>query len=202
MKYKKSIILSILILTISMSFSSMVWSSNLVDDGNNDWEAAEFKPTNLTFRYNYENTTTYKGDTGLKTATCINEIDNETYCLREDTVRGMAYATNGTFEFDEVLDMKRLEVDRDDYKYMTMTLHYKNGTLLREIGIEDDDLTEDMKAYFDDYEGQLEAYYQKQQQDTLDSIEDDVSRSSSPTSSSGFYIGSGGGGYYHTNYRY
>ena len=52
---------------------------------------------------------------------------------------------------------------RNDSNYTVNEIYYSNGTLIEKLLIEDEDLTLEEREYFQDYEGQKEAYYNKKQ---------------------------------------
>ncbi|WP_302291044.1 hypothetical protein [Methanosphaera stadtmanae] len=160
----------------------------------------DFNPTNFTFIYSNSNTSKYKGDLGLKYAYCTNSIDNTTCLLLKEYVRGLAYASNGTFEFKDNLSMVPAPHSRNDSNYTVNEIYYSNGTLIEKLLIEDEDLTLEEREYFQDYEGQKEAYYNKKQQDKLDAIEDrqfdEYNYQTSPKTQRGIIYGPNGMSYY------
>lgn len=175
--------LGILILIIIGSFggSNVNTSVNNVSDTvsdvvenatNNSIGLRAFKPTNFTFVYNDGNTTKYKGDLGLSKAYCTNEADNSTCAMDQEYVRGLAYASNGTFKFKENLSMVPYNFTRNDTDYTVYEIYHEDGTILKKLRIQDD-LTVEQKKYFQDYEAQKSDYYLKKQQDTLDAMEEE-----------------------------
>ncbi|MGN1321587.1 MAG: hypothetical protein ACI4VJ_03290 [Methanosphaera sp.] len=119
----------------------------------------DFYPDEFLFEYSDGNTTHYKGDLGLKYAHCRNVIDNVSYLVPKENVRGIAFATNGTFKFNESIQITH-SIKREDEpdQYIMLDMYYKNGTEIKSLDIEDDDLTADQRAYFDNYDHQRQEY--------------------------------------------
>ena len=166
----------------------------------------EFYPDEFLFEYSDGNTTHYKGDLGLKYAHCRNVIDNVSYLVPTENVRGIAFATNGTFKFNESILITHSIKREDDTldPYIMLNMYYKNGTEIKSLDIEDDDLTADQRTYFDNYEQQRQEYLQKHLAEEIDTettynmMHDKYQKDHY----SGYYVGSGGSGYFRTTNNY
>ena len=140
---------------------------------NDSFGVKPFDPTNFRFVYSDGNTTTYKGDLGLQETFCINRADNNSVCrLDQEYTRGLAFASNGTFKFNENLSMVPYNFTRNDSDYTIKEIYHEDGSVLKKLRIEDD-LTLEQRQYFQNYEQQKEEYYLKKQQDTLEIMEEE-----------------------------
>ncbi len=189
----KNIAIMMLILMLSTVLASCVFAADEENYGDIKYE---FNVSNLTFSYNDHNTSTYEGDTGLDAAYCKNTIDNKTYRIPVAEVRGLAYASKGTFKFNETIEITHSLSYRDsrDYDYIVLFMYYKNGTEIPTLDISDDDLTLEQRNYFDNYAQEKQDYYQRQQELDMQSLGDDsLYRSSSSNNNHnshfGYYVG-------------
>ncbi len=159
----------------------------------------EFMPDEFIFEYNDHNTTSYEGDTGLKLGHVNNTLDNTTLILPVERVRSVAYATKGTFRFDEPIIITH-SVKRSDGRYVLLTMKFKNGTVIPILDLERSDLTKEQQSYFDDYYSQRSDYLQQQEEYASENLYDYyTSRSrSSGRSKYSYYYGSGGSGIIYT----
>ncbi len=191
----------ITLLLVVLMFSTLLATSVSATDFSETTVKHDFNPTNFTFCYNDHNTSTYEGDTGLKGAYCKSTADNYTYWVPVENVRGLAYASKGTFKFIENIDITRsLHSDDRDYDYIMLKMYHKNGTEIPTLDVSDDDLTVEQQKYFDNYEQERQDYYQEQQQEDLDSMSDYSYSSSSNNHRShyGYYVGTRGAGIIYT----
>ncbi|MBE6494583.1 MAG: hypothetical protein E7Z84_08290, partial [Methanosphaera stadtmanae] len=90
-------------------------------------------------------------------------MDNTTFIVPTERVRSIAYATKGTFKFNEPIIITR-SIQRDDGRYILLTLKYKNGTVIPILDIESSDLTKEQRSYFDDYYQQRSDYLAQQEE--------------------------------------
>jgi len=159
----------------------------------------EFMPDSFIFEYNDHNTTHYEGDSGLKYAHVNNTLDNTTFIVPVERVRSIAYATRNTFEFSEPIIITR-SIQRDDGRYILLTMKFKNGTVIPILDLDKDDLTNEQKEYFDDYYSQRSDYLMQQQEYAAEDLYDyETTRSRSGSRSRyGFYYGTGGSGIIYT----
>lgn len=192
---KKIILLTTLIITTLLLISTTTAST---DDLTTEYTEHDLDMSNITFIYKDSNTTQYQGDQGLDGAIIKNNLDNKTYYITNDLVRGLAYKTQKTFSFDQPLKAEVHE-GNGSYDYYVETLTYQNGTKIKSLSISDDDLTQEEKTYFDDYEDQKQNYYHKQ--DDLaqrSSAVDEMSEIKHQSKSKNyFYTNYGHGGYIH-----
>ena len=79
-----------------------------------------------------------------------NTLDNTTFIVPTERVRSIAYATKKSFKFSEPIIITR-SIQRDDGRYILLTMKYKNGTVIPILDLDKDDLTNEQKSYFDDY---------------------------------------------------
>lgn len=193
---KNKIIMITLLIIVLSSFSSLTALTD--EDYKIINEKHEFNPDSFIFEYNDHNSTTYEGDTGLKGAYVNNSLDNYTYFVPVDNVRGIAYATKKSFEFDEnIIVTHSLFVENRSYDCIMLEMYYKNGSVIPELDVSDNGLTKEQREYFDDYEQQRDEYYQEQNQYALEDIYDEQSRANSRESQRshyGYYFGSNGYG--------
>ncbi|WP_323736066.1 hypothetical protein PXD04_09300 [Methanosphaera sp. ISO3-F5] len=157
----------------------------------------EFMPTAFVFDYNDHNTSTYEGDIGLKYAYANSSFDNHTYIIPTERVRGIAYATKGSFKFTEPILIDHGPYRDWDDKYVITGLKFKNGTEIPYLGIESTGLTKEQMSYFDNYYEQRQDYLAQQEAyaaEDLYDYETSKSRSSSGRSKFGYYVGTGGSG--------
>lgn len=155
---KKIILLATLIIATLLLTSTISAST---DDLTTQYTQHDLDMSNITFIYKDTNTTQYQGDQGLDGAIIRNSPDNKTYYIPVNLVRGLAYKTQRTFNFDQPLKAEAHD-GNGSYDYYVETLAYQNGTKIRPLSISDDDLTQEEKTYFDDYEDQKQDYYHKQ----------------------------------------
>lgn len=155
---KKIILLTTLIIATLLLTSTISAST---DDLTIEYTQHDLNISNITFIYKDTNTTQYQGDQGLDGAIIKNSLDNKTYYISVNLVRGLAYKTQKTFNFDQPLKAEAHD-GNGSYDYYVETLAYQNGTKIRPLSISDDDLTQEEKTYFDDYEDQKQDYYHKQ----------------------------------------
>ena len=101
----------------------------------------DFMPKNFVFEYNDHNSTTYEGDSGLRVARVNNVFDNNSYFVPTEYVRGIAYATKGTFKFNEPILFSHGPLREWDGMYVATGFRFKNGTVIPYLGIEKNDLT-------------------------------------------------------------
>ncbi len=155
----------------------------------------EFLPDEFIFEYNDHNSTIYEGDTGLKYAHVNNTLDNTTFFVPTERVRSIAYATKGSFKFSEPILITR-SVQRDDGRYILLTMKYRNGTVIPILDIDRNDLTREQMSYFDDYYQQRSDYLQQQEEYASEDLYDYYSSRSRSSGKSkfGYYFGSGGSG--------
>ena len=153
----------------------------------------EFNTTGFIFEYNDHNTSTYEGDSGLILGYCNNTADNTSLIIPKERVRTLAYASNGTFKFPDGLIIK-LSVKRDDGKYVLLQMRHHNGTWIPILDIENDDLTNEQKKYFDDYYQQKSDYNAKQEEFATKHLRDEYKYSNGHKSKYGYYMGSNGYG--------
>lgn len=203
----KKIYFKVLLLFIAISLlitPATAQNSRYIDNLTN------FYPTDFVFEYNADgNSSTYNGDLGLTQAYCKNKADNKTYTMDVAMVRGIAYATKGTFIFDDNLTAG-YEIWKDKHLNPTSLpeiyyLKYQNGTPIKSLDISDD-LTLEQRKYFQDYESQKEQYYyDKEAKDRYAAqVNEEIDRSmmiksmNKPKTTRGYYTGSGGGGSIHT----
>ena len=112
-------------------------------------------------------------DLGLQETFCINRADNNSVCrLDQEYTRGLAFASNGTFKFNENLSMVPYNFTRNDSDYTIKEIYHEDGSVLKKLRIEDD-LTLEQRQDFQNYEQQKEEYYLKKQQDTLEIMEEE-----------------------------
>ncbi|MBE6494626.1 MAG: hypothetical protein E7Z84_08505 [Methanosphaera stadtmanae] len=188
----------IMILLLVMILSSITSLTALSDE---DYsiinEKHEFNTNQFVFEYNDHNTTTYEGDSGLKGAYANNTVDNYTYFLPDENVRGIAYATKGTFKLKEnIVVTHSLMVDNGRYDCIMLKMYYKNDTPILTLDIKDNGLTAEQKSYFDNYDQQKSEYMQQQNQYALEDIYDEQIRANSRSSQRhySYYFGSNGRG--------
>ena len=99
---------------------------------NDSFGVKPFDPTNFRFVYSDGNTTTYKGDLGLQETFCINRADNNSVCrLDQEYTRGLAFASNGTFKFNENLSMVPYNFTRNDSDYTIKEIYHEDGSDLK-----------------------------------------------------------------------
>lgn len=191
----KWIIISLLIIVLGSINSLSVLSASDYDIIN---EQHEFNTNEFLFEYNDHNTTTYEGDSGLKRALANNTVDNYTYCLPDENVRGIAYATKGTFKLKEnILVTHSLMTGDMPWDCIMLKMFYKNGSVIPTLDIKDNDLTAEQKSYFDNYDQQRSDYLQRQNKYALEDLYDEQQRAnsrSSQKSNYGYYYGSNGRG--------
>lgn len=186
MNFKFLSLIGIILLLCSVSFAVEEWDVE-----------HEFVPDEFIFEYNDHNTTVYEGDSGLKLGHVNNTADNTTLIIPVERVRSLAYASKGTFRFDEPLIITH-SLQRDDGRYILLTMKYKNGTVIPILDIKEKSLTKEQKEYFDDYETQRSDYLEQQQEYALEDIEDSVSRQNSRSNSKSkysYYYGTNGYGF-------
>lgn len=175
----------------------MIFLFSSVTFGVEEWNIEhEFIPDEFIFEYNDHNTTVYEGDSGLKLGHVNNTADNTTLIIPIERVRSLAYASKGTFKFDEPLIITH-SIQRDDGRYILLTMKYKNGTVIPILDIKENSLTNEQKEYFDDYDTQRSEYLEQQQQYMIEDIEDSVSRHNSRSNSKSkysYYYGTNGYG--------
>ena len=159
----------------------------------------DFMPDEFIFEYNDHNTTTYEGDSGLKYAHVNNTLDNTTFIVPTERVRSIAYATKKSFKFSEPIIITR-SIQRDDGRYILLTMKYKNGTVIPILDLDKDDLTNEQKSYFDDYYTQRSDYLMQQQEYAAEDLYDyETFRSrGSGKSRFSYYVGTGGSGVIYT----
>ncbi len=159
----------------------------------------DFMPDEFIFEYNDHNTTTYEGDSGLKYAHVNNTLDNTTFIVPTERVRSIAYATKKSFKFSEPIIITR-SIQRDDGRYILLTMKYKNGTVIPILDLDKDDLTNEQKSYFDDYYTQRSDYLMQQQEYAAEDLYDyETFRSrGSGKSRYSYYVGTGGSGVIYT----
>ena len=172
---------------------SPVCSSDIVEN-------VEFVPEEFVFEYNGYNTTEYEGDLGLKVAYVNNTLDDHTYIIPKDTVRGIAYATKKSFEFAEPVLISHGPLREWDGMYIITELKFKNGTLIPKLAIEDTDLTKEQREYFDDYYAQRQDYLAQQQEYAAEDLYDayQIHNSYNSHSKYSYYFGRGGSGVIYT----
>ncbi|MBE6486499.1 MAG: hypothetical protein E7Z85_06640 [Methanosphaera stadtmanae] len=158
----------------------------------------EFMPVNFVFEYNDHNSTTYEGDSGLKVAVVNNEFDNNSYFVPTEYVRGIAYATKGTFKFNEPILFSHGPLREWDGMYVATKFKFRNGTIIPYLGIEKNDLTNEQKKYFDDYNSQRSEYLMQQQEDAVEDLYDYESIRDSHRPRFSYYYGRGGSGVIYT----
>lgn len=153
------------------SFSPDNSSTSLDDSLNNMTSVSEindtitdFRPTNFTFEYASHNSTTYEGDEDLYGANCLNTIDNKTYRIAPSDVRAIANATNGTFEFNQTLNITRDAIQNYSSlygicSYYVDKIYYSNGTQLEPIT---NTQTVETQYYSDDSDYDSESYYDEE----------------------------------------
>ena len=160
----------------------------------------DFKPSQIIFEYNDHNTTTYKGDTGLLGGYWTNKLTNKTYKITDNTIRGIAYATKGTFKFKENLDIKETPPPGEEKNSKIVEIFYKNGTEIQSLSLFDEDLTVEQRKYFDNYTEQKMEHdteiSRREQESLIESQNRILDRSNSRHHS--YYWGPGGGGYIYT----
>ena len=159
----------------------------------------DFYPSTFIFEYNGYNTTDYEGDTGLKRAYVNNTVDNMTYLVPPEYVRTFAWLTKKSFTLDDHIDVKHsLVVDGRDYDCILMGMFNKDGSEIPKLDVKSNDLTNEQRSYFDDYESARDEYYQQQNQYALEDIEDNTRRASQykdkDKSHYGIYYGTNGRG--------
>lgn len=184
--------LLLLVLVFSLLFSGCAYALE-------EYEVEhEFMPGAFIFEYNDHNTTTYEGDSGLKYAHVNNTLDNTTFIVPVERVRSIAYATKKTFEFSEPIIITR-SIQRDDGRYILLTMKFKNGTVIPVLDIDRDDLTNEQKQYFDDYYSQRSDYLMKQDAYAAENMYtyEHMSNRNSKSKYS-FYYGTGGSGVIYT----
>lgn len=165
-----------------------------------EWEVEhEFMPDTFIFEYNDHNTTTYEGDIGLIYAHVNNALDNTTFIVPTERVRSIAYATKGTFKFNEPIIITR-SIQRDDGRYILLTMKYKNGTVIPILDIESNNLTKEQRSYFDDYYQQRSDYLAQQEEFAAENMYEGYSYGNKHKDNSGFsyYVGTGGSGLIYT----
>lgn len=184
--------LFIALLVFSLVFSSCSFA---IDDSDVEYE---FLPESFVFEYNDHNASVYEGDSGLKVAYVNSSLDDNRYMLPVERVRGIAYATRGTFSFDEPVLITHGPLREWDGFYIITSLKFKNGTVIPYLGIEKDDLTREQKKYFDDYESQRSEYLMKQQEYAAEDLYDYETVHNSKRSKFSYYYGSGDRGIIYT----
>ncbi|RAP44813.1 MAG: hypothetical protein BZ134_02625 [Methanosphaera sp. SHI1033] len=189
----KKLSLILIFLMVSCLLTTIVSA----DDSEDRMVKHDFFPVDFVFEYSDGNTTDYKGDLGLQHAFCTNTEDNATYRLSPGSVRGIAYATKGTFKFNETIQTTRYKLTDSDV-FGVLVMYYKNGTEIKSLDISDNDLTADQRQYFDDYNQQRQEYLEQQTADEIDSMSSQQSYQYSHQKShqSGLIFGSHGVGYY------
>ncbi|RAP48665.1 MAG: hypothetical protein BZ135_00360 [Methanosphaera sp. rholeuAM6] len=162
----------------------------------NEWdEEHEFYPVDFLFCYNDHNSTTYEGDRGLSITYCNNTMDNKTYTLGADEVRSIAYATKKSFKFNETIMMTH-SAGKEPKSILKMW--YKNGTIIPELSLDSNSLTNEQLSYFDDYYNQRKEYIENrqywQQSELQDSLDDLSYKDSKSDSKYHAYYGTNGYG--------
>lgn len=159
----------------------------------------EFMPSGFVFDYNDHNTSTYEGDIGLKYAYANSTFDDHKYIIPTERVRGIAYATKGTFKFNEAILIDHGPYREWDGMYVITGLRFKNGTEIPYLGIENNNLTKEQMSYFDDYYMQRQDYLAQQEAYAAEDLYDyETSKHRSDKSNYGFYVGTGGSGFIYT----
>ena len=155
----------------------------------------DFMPDTFIFEYNDHNTTSYEGDSGLKYAHVNNTLDNTTFIVPTERVRSIAYATRKSFKFSEPIIITR-SIQRDDGRYILLTMKYRNGTVIPILDLDKDDLTSEQKMYFDDYYAQRNDYLMQQQEYAAEDLYDyeTFKGRSNSRSKYSYYYGSNGYG--------
>lgn len=159
----------------------------------------DFLPGEFVFEYNDHNSTSYEGDSGLVYAHVNNTLDNTSFIVPTERVRSIAYATRKSFKFSEPIVITR-SIQRDDGRYILLTMKYRNGSVIPILDLDKNDLTNEQKQYFDDYYSQRNEYLMQQQEYAAEDLYDyqtfrDRSRGKSKYS---YYFGSGGSGVVYT----
>ncbi len=167
-----------------------------------EWDIEhDFMPGPFIFEYNDHNTTTYEGDSGLVYAHVNNTLDNTSFIVPVERVRSIAYATKGTFKFSEPIIITR-SIQRDDGKYILLTMKFKNGTVVPILDLEKNDLTAEQKKYFDNYDAQRNDYLMQQQEYAAEANYRYQNYRNRHNSRYSYYFGSGGSGVIYTPSRY
>ena len=187
---KKNVNKLILLLILSTLLSTTISASDTDDRSIKH----DFKPSKIIFVYNDHNTTTYQGDTGLIEAYCNNTVDNTTYYMSENVVRGIAYATKKTFNFNENIDITQYTAT--DGKLKILKMYYKNGTEIQSLSLMDDNLTLEQQKYFDNYQQEKSDYDHKIDQMNSESLQEGQNYLLEKQNSRkyGYYFGPGGPG--------
>lgn len=158
----------------------------------------DFMPKNFVFEYNDHNSTTYEGDSGLRVARVNNVFDNNSYFVPTEYVRGIAYATKGTFRFNEPILFSHGPLREWDGMYVATGFKFKNGTVIPYLGIEKNDLTNEQKKYFDDYNTQRSEYLMQEQEEAVEDLYDYETVRDSHRPRFSYYYGRGGRGVIYT----
>lgn len=181
---KSKILITTLIITLLLTTISAA----------TNYEEHQVEPTNISFKYSDQNTTTYLGDEGLSLIYFQDKNTNKTYATYKENVRALAKLTHKTFKFTEPIKVKCFEQHRYGEDYWISEIYTLNGTKCRALFIHDTSLTREEKQYFDNFDEQLRQYQVKQED--LSDRSAAVDRSSQHKSS-GVIVGSGGINYYH-----
>lgn len=154
----------------------------------------EFMPSSFVFDYHDHNSTDYEGDIGLKYAYANSTFDDHKYIIPTEWVRGIAFATKGTFEFSEAILIDHGPYREWDDMYVITNLKFKNGTEIPFLSISSNDLTKEQRSYFDDYYQQRQDYLAEQEAYAVEDLYDYETSRSNSRSRYGYYFGSGGSG--------
>lgn len=158
----------------------------------------EFMPTQFVFDYHDHNSTTYEGDTGLKYAYAYSSFDDHNYIIPTERVRGIAYATKGSFKFSEPILIDHGPYRDWDNSYVITNLKFKNGTEIPYLSLESNNLTKEQMSYFDDYYMQRQDYLAQQQAYAAEDLYDYQTVRDSRRSKYSYYFGTGGSGLIYT----
>ncbi len=187
--------IALVLLVLSLLVIPVSFAEEKYDDFSYD---VEFMPENFVFEYNDHNSTTYEGDTGLKLAYVNSSLDDHKYIIPTERVRGIAYATKGTFRFSESILIDHGPYRDWDDMYVITKLKFKNGTEIPYLGLESNDLTKEQMSYFDDYYQQRQDYLAQQEAYAAEDMYDYATTSSRSKSRHSYYFGTGGSGIIYT----
>ena len=170
-------------------------TSLVYKDPDNKQEIIHVKASDFLFVYKDRVSTKYEGDTGLEYSMFVDTLTGYYYHVDKSLTRGIAYATKRKFDIKD-FSLKRMCYPGDKfYSIFFNNITLDNGTVIESLTISEE-LTNEQKKYFDNYDEQLYRYYEDKKVQELEDANDYLDAIDSETRIQNKINSKKGGSYY------